>query len=420
MKKMLSAIVNGVIELRYNLLRSSLSLLGIILGVMNLSAMFSVMNGAKIANKQLIDSIGTLDQVSISLDWRKVNEQGGGQWWKYRLRWSDLENIRRNASTIKNVGVEIYLHEMMQYGSTAIQYTTIGVLPANFEMNKYTIARGRMITDEDIERGNRVCVIGTTVVEQMFKDEDPLGKIVKIRGDYFTIVGIMDMFGSYTGESGSSRDNPLSWKNRRVLIPATTCMQRFLGLNSSGDWFSISVQSKSVDMVQATMREIRNIMIKTHNDKDVFNVDSIQEWQNDSQQFMRIWQIVLGVVSGISLMVGGIGIMNVMLASFRERMREIGIRKAVGASNTDIFLLFIVETIVICIIGGFIGLIFGYIVSVGALNAMMKQTFQSGATFSIQAGLVAVVFSLVVGLLSGLYPALKAAKLSPVEALRYE
>lgn len=419
MKKIFSAIVNGVIELRYNVLRSSLSLIGIVLGVMNLSAMFSVMNGAKIANKQLIESIGSPDLVSISLDWRKINQQGG-EWWKYRLTWSDVENIQNNASTIKNVGVEIYMHEVMQYGSKNIEYTTIGVMPSNFEMNRYTIERGRMLNDADMTAGNRVCVIGSTVVEQMFKNEDPIGKIVKIRDDYFTIVGVLQMFGTIASGSSSSDDNPLAWKNRRVLIPATTCMQRFLGWGSSGDWFSISAQSRNVDMVPATMKEIKNLLMKTHKDQDVFRVEAVQEWQSENEQFLKIWQIVLGVVSGISLMVGGVGIMNVMLASFRERMREIGIRKAVGASNTDIFLLFIVETVVICIIGGVIGLFFGYLVSIGALSAMMQQTFQSKAQFSVNAGLLAMLFSLIVGLLSGIYPAIKAAKLSPVEALRYE
>ncbi|NPV01388.1 MAG: FtsX-like permease family protein [Brevinematales bacterium] len=430
MKKLWSAISNGFLEIRYHVMRSILSVVGIILGVMNLTAMFSIVKGTEVANRTFIESLGSQDMVQVSVDWHKVRDLGASALKQYRLTLTDMENIKKYASTVKAVGVEISLNEMTQYKDKNKSYRTLGVSPSTFPMNKYIVVNGRPINEYDMQNAARVCVLGSTVATELFGDTDPIGKVIKIRNDYFQVIGVLTEYGATLSKgpgsspkkskSSGKNNNPLEWKNVRILIPVTTALDRFIGQDTSQNWLSIFVQSKSVETVTATMDEVMNIMLKTHNDQDIYSVGSVQEWMSNMEEFTAIWNIVLGVVAGISLMVGGIGIMNVMLASFRERMREIGIRKAIGASNVDIFLLFIVETIVICIIGGFIGLGFGYVVSMTALTAMLQGSFGAKPEFSFDAGVVAMAFSMFVGMLSGLYPAIKAAKLPPVEALRYE
>lgn len=419
LRKISTAVLSGLVEIRHHILRSLLSLIGIVLGVMNLSAMFSVVEGARTLNQAMMNSIGSPDQVSLTLDWSKRKNALEKKY--FTLGWEDIDHIRRQARTVKEIGVEIFTRHVCQFSRYSVEYSVLGVLPATFEMNRYDLARGRPLNAQDLEQGRKVCVIGTTVIKELFKDTDPLGQTMIIGGEYFKVVGILTEFGSFS-QSGTARNqsNPMDWKNRRILIPATTLQNRFLGAGNTGNWFAISIQSREVAMVPETVEEVRRIMLATHQQQDLFRIQSMQEWQDQSEDFSRIWRLVLGFVAGISLAVGGVGIMNVMLASFRERMREIGIRKALGATRMDIFLLFVVETVLVCIIGGLLGLAAGYLVSTTALNAMLLETMPGGAKFSLSAGIWSVMFSLGVGLLAGLYPAFKAARLQPVDALRYE
>lgn len=418
MRKLFGAIQNGLLEIRHNLMRSSLSLLGIILGVLNLTTMFSIVEGAKVATESYINSVAEPDVISVHLDWSKWREVSDQT--DMRMDFRDYEVLVKHLTTDKGVGIEVYLHENMTYGDNYLRYTTIGITPSTFDMRKYDIQSGRRFTELDLESVNRVCIVGTTIQEQMFDGEDPLGEVVKIRDDYFTIIGVLEEFGAYSGYPGSSDENPFSWKNRRVLIPVTTAYQRFLGWGNESDWFMLYVQAQDMNNISGTMDEIRNVLMKIHNDQDIFEIEAVLDWQEEMDEFTGIWQVVLTIVAGISLLVGGIGIANVMLASFHERVREIGIRKSIGASNLDIFLLFIVETIVISLIGGVIGLGLGYLVSISALNEMLRSAMESTAQFSWSAGMVSIIFSMAVGLMAGLYPAIKAAQLAPVDALRYE
>lgn len=417
-KKLLNAINDGWMEIRHNALRSVLSLIGIVLGVVNLSTMFSVVQGAQTANDLFIQSMGETDIIEVALDWGAMWEMDGLQ--KTSLTWEDYNALKRNVKSIDSIGVEIYLHENLTYGSNYYRYTTIGITPETFDMQSYDVDRGRRFTQIDLEEGNRVCIVGTTVVEYLFDGEDPIGETVKIDEDYFKVVGVLKEYGTYSGYEGSDEDNPLSWKNRRVLIPATTAIERYIGWNGSGDYFVIYARSVSAEMAVNTIGEIENVLFRSRADNDIFDVYTLSDYQDSLNETAEMWKIVLGIVAGISLLVGGIGIMNVMLATFNERIREIGVRKAIGASNGDIFLLFLVETVVICLLGGVIGLGLGYGVSMIALRSILQEMMSSTPEFSWDAGLASILFSFLIGLICGIYPAWKAARLQPVDALRYE
>lgn len=420
MQKLWTALHSGMLEIRYHVLRSALSLMGIILGVMNLSAMFSVIDGARQMNRMLMDSTGTPDQISVSLDWRQRRKAVEKK--NFTLGWQDLENIRRFASTVRQVGVEINQNMTVQNGSRNKDLQVTGVLPATFIMNQYILAAGRSLTDVDMRNIHKTCVIGSAIAEEFFPGGRALGQTLRLGSEYFRVVGILKEYTIFQNkQEQAERKNPLEWKNQRILVPATTLENRYLGRGGGRNWFVIFLQARSVAEVPAAMEEARTILMNSHGKQDIFEIRSVQDMQSQQEDFTRVWQIVLGLVSGISLLVGGVGIMNVMLASFRERVREIGIRKALGATQLDIFLLFVGETILICILGGLAGLALGFVVSTSVLNTMLVQTnMPSSPSFSLSAGMVAVFYSLVVGMLAGLYPAFKAARLEPVEALRYE
>ena len=286
--------------------------------------------------------------------------------------------------------------------------TSVNGVSANFqEINNWTVKSGRFITDAQVERRERVAVIGNTVATNLFGDEDPVGKDIRIKNNPYKIVGVLDAKGS--GSFGNDQDDI-------VFIPYTTGMERLQGV----DYLRmIYIQAKEGDDLTRIQSDVENILRVRHKVKnpelDDFNVRNMATVMETVEETTATMTMFLGAVAAISLVVGGIGIMNIMLVSVTERTREIGVRKALGATYQTIVMQFLIEAVVISLVGGAIGIVIG----IGASKAISAV---SGMTTVISMGpiLLSFGFSMAIGLIFGLYPARKAAKLNPIDALHYE
>ena len=286
--------------------------------------------------------------------------------------------------------------------------TTVNGANADFQyVNNWTLKAGRFISESQIERRERVAVIGSTVAKNLFGDEDPIGKDIRIQKNPFKIVGVLDEKGS--GSFGNDQDDV-------IVIPYTTMMERVMGV----DYLRmIYIQAKDGEDLNRVQVDIENILRARHGIKnpelDDFNVNNMSSIMKAVEENTATMTLFLGAVAAISLLVGGIGIMNIMLVSVTERTREIGVRKALGATYRTIITQFLIEAIVISLVGGAIGIVVGIGASqLIAAVAKLKTVITTGPI------LMSFGFSMTIGLVFGLYPARKAAKLNPIDALHYE
>jgi putative ABC transport system permease protein len=275
------------------------------------------------------------------------------------------------------------------------------------DIYNFQIATGKFYTESDVSNSANIAVVGPTVMETLFGKTDPIGKIIKIDGKNFTVIGTTKSKG--TDQFGNDQDNAVS-------IPITTAQNKIFGM----DYLNmILAQAKSEKDMDKATEEVTKILRRSHhlgiNDLDDFTVNSQTQILDTVSSITNIFTVVISSIAGISLLVGGIGIMNIMLVSVTERTREIGIRKAVGAKNRDILVQFLIESIVLSITGGALGIVFAVIVTQVLKRFTVLSTNITG--FSI---ILALTFSTIVGLFFGIYPAMRAARLNPIEALRYE
>jgi putative ABC transport system permease protein len=288
------------------------------------------------------------------------------------------------------------------YGNQNWFTSVTGTTPSYLDVRSWDVAEGNMFTDDDVNAGSKVCVLGQTVVDNLFALEDPIGAIVRIRNVPYTVLGVLTV-------KGSDQDDI-------ILIPVTTAERRLTG----NAWINrIMVQAVSQKRGDAAQEEVTQLLRVRHeirtDTEDDFTVRNMADIASAVQQSSRILTLLLASIASVSLLVGGIGIMNIMLVSVTERTREIGIRMAVGAKGRDVLLQFLVEAVVTSLLGGVVGILFGIGVSqlIGLL-AKWNTPMVPGAI------LLAFIFSAVVGIFFGYYPARRAASLDPIEALRYE
>ncbi len=392
----------GLKSLMANKMRSILAMLGIIIGVAAVIAMLALGTGAQ---KKVIDSISTMGTNLLVVQPTERGRGGVASGTQQNLTVEDGEAIL-SVPGIKQASPAVSRGCQVKYGNQNTRTNVIGAKPSYFEIRNFQIDRGRSFRDGEVERTARVAVLGPASVEKLFGFNDPIGETIKINGINFMVVGV-------TKPKGSQ-----GWFNldEVVIIPLTTAMKQLLGLTYVSE---IDAQAEDGANSAAVQEDIASLMRKRHRVQEGAPDDVSIRNQADmiamASEATNAFKALLGSVAAISLLVGGIGVMNIMLVSVTERTREIGIRKAIGAKERHILWQFLLESVIISGLGGLIGLALGL---GGARIVPMFITLPS--VVDVSSILLALSFSPIVGILFGVYPAWRAARLDPVDALRYE
>ena len=395
--------------LRVNKMRSFLTMLGIMIGIGAVIVMVAVGSGA---SKQIADQIATMgSNLILVLPGTTTSggiRAGGGS--APTLTYDDVKAIRNECPAVSLAAPTIRGTAQVVYGnmnwSTAIQ----GVTPDLLWIREWKTVRGREMTQNDSDTAQKVCALGNTVAETLFGDEDPTGKQVRIKGVPFTVIGVLEAKGR--SPQGTDQDDA-------VFVPITTAQRKLFGSPIPNTVGVILVQARDQSLLPQAEKEINALLDQRHRvsptrERD-FTVRNLTEILAVSQQSSQVMSTLLGAVASISLIVGGIGIMNIMLVSVTERTREIGIRMAIGARESDILLQFLAEAVLLTLLGGVIGILMG----VGSA-LVISALFDWPTLVSAKVIGLAVVFSSAIGIFFGFYPARKAAQLNPIDALRYE
>jgi len=406
MKTIISLIKVSVMALRRNVMRTLLTMLGIIIGVGAVIAMVSIGTGARIQMEQQIAGLGQ-NVVMIMAGSASRNGIFSGMGGMPTLTIDDVSAMRREIDGIAYISPEARLSAQLTAGNLNWNTTIMGESEEYLDLRLWPMADGDFLSAEEVKAGARVAVLGQTTAKKLFEDANPVGQTVRIRNIPFTIVGLLSAKG--TNMMGQDQDDT-------VIIPYTTAMQRLLGQTNLR---SINLSASSGDHIKTLTDQITDLLRQRHRIQegkdDDFMIRTQQEITEFATSTTKVMTGLLGAIAGVSLLVGGIGIMNIMLVSVTERTREIGIRLAVGGRRRDIQRQFLLEAVMLCILGGAIGILVG----VGASQLVASQlNWPTSTPTAAVAG--AFLFSAVIGVFFGFYPAQKAARLDPIEALRYE
>jgi putative ABC transport system permease protein len=405
LRSLLTAMI-ALRALRRNKLRSGLTALGIIIGVASVVAMVAVGNGAQARIEAQVSALGQ-NLLSIFAGSRRSGGVNSGLGSASSMTLADADAIRREVTDVVAVSPEDSTTAQAIANGRNWSTTVAGESPDYLKIRDWKLASGSMFTDREVRGAAKVAVIGSKTANELFGPLNPVGQTVRVQGIPFIIIGLLESKGA--GMGGQNQDD-------RIIIPYTTAMKRV-----TGDKYlrSINVQIVSADRMEVAQQQITSLLRQRHRltaDRDNdFNIFNQKEIADTVSSISRIITLLLGAISGISLVVGGIGIMNIMLVSVTERTREIGIRIAVGAQPGDIRLQFLIEAITLSLLGGIIGVLAG----VGA-SRLVAVVANFNAIVSAGSILLAFGVSFAIGVFFGFYPARKAAALDPIDALRYE
>jgi putative ABC transport system permease protein len=436
-------IVVGLKEIAAHKFRSALTMLGIILGVCSLVGMFALVAGMTSGMKSALNEMGGLEKVNVT-DQEPPPAQAHLAGLSPGRTMTDVAAIRANCPLIETISPEVDLR-----GATAVRGNkstrprqVVGATPAFMRVNNFDVEFGRFIADVDVATAARVCVIGSQVRDELFPGTPaPLGERVEINGEMFTVVGVARLFETERARkmrlagrtesrpSGPRRTGPpgrrWNWfaaKNEVIVMPLTTMQLVFKsGSINSNDadpkLTYLNLRVADAERLNEALQQVKNVLLFTHRGVEDFGFDTRENWADSIREQNQNAVRTGGLIASISLVVGGIGIMNIMLASISERIHEIGIRKAVGARDRDIFVQILVESTTLAWLGGLVGLAcaFGLVELLARLAPFDFTPVVTGRSL-----LVSLCFSVGVGVLAGLYPALKASRFHPIEALRYE
>jgi putative ABC transport system permease protein len=461
------SVLAGMREIWAHKFRSLLTMLGIILGVSSLVAMSALIAGWEKGAKEALVAVGGLERVSIlpqgiPVEQRHLSDQAVG------ITINDVEALKQSAPLVTLLSPEMRIPAALTANGKAFRsWNCAGVWPSALALNEHVVEHGRMLNELDDEMARNVCVIGTATRDALWGEPEkvgreiiPVGETLFINGVPFTVVGMFRHYESeqdrkerllaknQPGQPQSGVTRSRGWggnkrrvnfvfylKNATVYLPLNTVWMKFRAgasqviMYSSGGSRTItgttgdprlsglSVKIATADKLSEALQQIRNVLMQTHKGIEDFSFLTQEDWADQINTFIHDARASGGLLAVISLLVGGIGIMNIMLASISERVREIGIRKSVGAATGDIFTQILVESVVIAILGGLVGLVTSFAL-VNLINSFTPT--DNAPIIKVTALAVAFGFSVLVGILAGIFPAIKAARLNPIQALRYE
>ncbi|MBC8471825.1 MAG: ABC transporter permease [Planctomycetes bacterium] len=414
-------------------LRSVLTMLGIIFGVCSVIAMLAIGEGASQESQAMIARLGSMNLIIETVEPPQERADAGGDQNRmdsYGLTYKDAESIR---NTLHDVEVVVPIREIDQearYHKRKVGIKIIGSIPWFTEISPLRVVHGRFLSSIDLHRQRSVCVVDEQLVSGLFGFVDPVGKDVQIQGNSYRVIGVSGSSSVENKKNGFGNSMPKttgsdSSPTGSVYLPLTTAKSRFSEIQAS---FSggresmqkvqlqkITVKVKSTDQVLPMRDILDTLLTRLHKDKKDYRIIVPLELLRQAKQTQRIFSIVLGSIAAISLLVGGIGIMNIMLATVSERTREIGIRRALGAKKRDIIIQFLSETLILTLSGGIVGLALGSLLPLLVEHFGNMPTVITGSSMVLSFGISGVI-----GVIFGLYPAYRAANMDPIESLRHE
>ena len=396
-------------SLRSNILRSILTSLGIIIGVSSVITMISIGSGARIEVEQQIERFGSNNLIvrsqsssnrGVSMGVNSVNT----------LTLKDMEALKEELPAIKAIAPRVSLSTQIIANGNNWLATVTGTTNDYFDLGNWKFENGRSFEDEELDSGSRVAIIGKTVQKNLFDTDNPIDEVIRINKVPFTVIGLLDAKG---GTAWADLDDT-------IIVPLKTAKQRLVAKKFPGDQIrSMTINVRSSDLLFKTEKDVDTVMRKLHkisaNGNPDFVIRNYAQFLNARQESSRVMSILLATVAGISLIVGGIGIMNIMLVTVTERTKEIGVCMSVGAKKRDILLQFLIESLMISLIGGLIGIALGLGVIFG-----VSEYFKWKMSLDYMSIVLSFIFSSSIGIIFGFYPARKAANLNPIDALRYE